>query len=173
MAAFSPPFADPAPRGNVSAMAGRIVVGVDGSEASHAALQWAADEARRRNAKLVVLHAWTFVPPVPIAEPGMIPVPAGDLAGELDVQQRAAEAVLEEALEQLDTKGIEVEAKLVEDSPGKALVREAAGADLLVVGSHGHGAIAGALLGSVSRYAEKHAPCEVVIIRPPQGEDGD
>jgi nucleotide-binding universal stress UspA family protein len=153
-------------------MAGRIVIGIDGSEAGQEALRWAAGEARRRGVKLVVLHAWTFVPPAPIAEPGLIPIPAGDLAGELDIQRRAAEAVLEEALEQADTQGIEAEPKLVEDSPGEALVREAQGADLLVVGSHGHGAIAGALLGSVSRYVEKHAPGEVVIVRPPH-DDGD
>lgn len=153
-------------------MAGRIVVGIDGSEAGQEALRRAAEEARRRGAKLVVVHAWTFVPPAPIAEPGLIPIPAGDLAGELDVQRRAAEAVLEEALEQVGTQGIEAEPKLVEDSPGEALVREAQGADLLVVGSHGHGAIAGALLGSVSRYVEKHASGEVVIVRPPQ-HDGD
>jgi nucleotide-binding universal stress UspA family protein len=153
-------------------MAGRIVVGVDGSEAGREALRVAAEEARRRDAKLVVVHAWTFVPPAPIAEPGLIPIPAGDLAGELDVQRRAAEAVLEEALEQVDTQGVEVEPKLVEDSPGEALVQEAQGADLLVVGSHGHGAIAGALLGSVSRHVEKHAPGEVVIVRPPH-DDSD
>lgn len=146
-------------------MAGRIVVGVDGSELGQAALEWAAEEARRRDAKLVVVHAWTFVPPAPIAEPGMLPIPAGDLAADLELERNAAEAVLDEAIERVDTQGIEVERRLVEDSAGEALVQEAAGADLLVVGSHGYGAIAGVLLGSVSRYVEKHAPCEVKIVR--------
>jgi nucleotide-binding universal stress UspA family protein len=146
-------------------MAGRIVVGVDGSELGQAALEWAAEEARRRDAKLVVVHAWTFVPPAPIAEPGMLPIPAGDLAADLELERNAAEVVLDEAIERVDTQRIEVEPRLVEDSAGEALVQEAAGADLLVVGSHGHGAIAGVLLGSVSRYVEKHAPCEVKIVR--------
>ena len=154
-------------------MAGRIVVGVDGSEAGRTALAWAVDESQDRDAKLVVVHAWTFVPPAPMAEPGLLPIPAGDLAGELEIQRNAAAAVLEEAISELETKGVDVEPRLIEDAPGEALVREAKGADLLVVGSHGHSAIGGALLGSVSRHAEKHASCEVVIIRPSKDKHRD
>jgi nucleotide-binding universal stress UspA family protein len=149
-------------------MAGRIVVGVDGSKLGQAALGWAAEEARRRDAKLVVVHAWTFIPPAPISEPGMMPMPAGDLAADLEIERNAAEAVLDEAIEQVDLRGLDVERRLVEDSAGEALVAEAEGADLLVVGSHGRGAIGAALLGSVSRHVEKHAPCEVKIVRPPE-----
>jgi nucleotide-binding universal stress UspA family protein len=134
-------------------MAGRIVVGVDGSEAGDAALRWAADIARMRDATLVVVHAWTFIPPAPLSEPGLMAVPAGDLVGDLEVESQAADAVLDEALERVGVSEL--------------------GADLLVVGSHGHGAIGAALLGSVSRHAEKHASCEVMIIRPKRDERGE
>jgi nucleotide-binding universal stress UspA family protein len=154
-------------------MAGRIVVGVDGSEAGDAALVWAADIARMRDAKLVVVHAWTFIPPAPLSEPGLMAVPAGDLIGDLDVERQASEAMLDQALERVDVSGLDVDRQLVEASPGDGLVAAADGADLLVVGSHGHGAIGGALLGSVSRHAEKHASCEVMIIRPKPREDGE
>ena len=62
-------------------MPGRIVVGVDGSEPSHEALRWAAAEAELRGARIVAAHAWTFVPPTPIGEPGMVPMPATDYVG--------------------------------------------------------------------------------------------
>jgi nucleotide-binding universal stress UspA family protein len=154
-------------------MAGRIVVGIDGSEASQAALRWAVNEARDRGAKLFVVHAWTFVPPATMAEPGLMPLPAGDLAGELEIQRNAVATVLEESISSVDTTGVDLETRLIEDAPGEALVRESKDADLLVVGSHGHSLIGGALLGSVSRHVEKHAPCEVMIIRPPKDDNQD
>jgi len=154
-------------------MAGRIVVGVDGSEAGQAAFRWAVDEARDRGAKLVAVHAWTFVPPAPMSEPGLMPLPAGDLAGELEIQRNAVATVLEEAISSVDTKGVDLEQRLIEDAPGEALVHESKGADLLVVGSQGHSLIGGALLGSVSRHVERHATCEVMIIRPPKDDNQD
>jgi len=152
-------------------MAGRIVVGVDGSEAGDAALGWATDIARMRDAQLVVVHAWTFIPPAPLSEPGLMAVPAGDLIGDLEVEREASDAMLDQALERVDLSGLDVERRLVEGSPGEAVVAAADGADLLVVGSHGHGAFGAALLGSVSRHVEKHASCEVMIIRPKPDEN--
>jgi nucleotide-binding universal stress UspA family protein len=155
-------------------MPGSIVVGIDGSEAGDAALRWAADIARGRAAKLVVVYAWTFIPPAPLSEPGLMPVPAGDLAGDLEVERRAAEAVLDEALDRADVSGLDVDRRLVEASAGDALVSAAGGgADLVVVGSHGHSAIGAAILGSVSRHVEKHAPCDVMIIRPKRADRGE
>jgi nucleotide-binding universal stress UspA family protein len=152
-------------------MPGSIVVGVDGSEAGDTALRWAADIARLREAKLVVVYAWTFVPPAPLSEPGLMPVPAGDLAGDLEAERRAAEAVLDEALDRVDVSRLEVDRRLVEAFAGEAVVAAAGeGADLVVVGSHGHSAIGAAILGSVSRHVEKHAPCDVMIIRPMRAE---
>jgi nucleotide-binding universal stress UspA family protein len=148
-------------------MPGTIVVGVDGSEPSHEALRWAVAEARLREAKVVAVHVWTFVPPTPIGEPGMIAIPAGDYTGQLEAERSAAEAELEAALaEALATdEPIEIERKLVEgDAPGQ-LVAEAEGADLLVVGSRGRSGIASVLLGSVSRHVVSHAPCPVVVVK--------
>jgi nucleotide-binding universal stress UspA family protein len=146
-------------------MAGRIVVGVDGSELGRAALEWAVAEARLRNATVVALHAWAFVPPPSLTEPGLVPMPSGDLTEELEREQNAAAAVLDEAVGQVDVGGVEVEALLVETAAGDALVDAADGADLVVVGSHGRGGLASALLGSVSGHVVRHAPCPVVILR--------
>jgi nucleotide-binding universal stress UspA family protein len=142
------------------------VVGVDGSGAGDAALRWAADIARLREAKLVAVHAWTYIPPAPLSDPGLMAIPAGDIVGELETERYSAEAILDGALERVDVSGLDVDRQLAEASAGEALAAAADGADLVVVGSHGHGAIGAALLGSVSRHVEKHASCEVMIIRP-------
>jgi nucleotide-binding universal stress UspA family protein len=146
-------------------MAGRIVVGVDGSDLGRAALAWARDEARLREATLVAVHAWTFVPPPPIAEPGMVPVPAVDLESNLEGERSAARSVLDDAVAELADSGLRVEPRLFEGPAGDVLVAAAADADLVVVGSHGRGGLAAALLGSVSQHVVRHASCPVVIVR--------
>jgi len=75
-------------------MPGTIVVGVDGSEASHEALRFAVAEARLRDARVVAVHVWAFIPPTPIGDPGMMPMPAGDYPGQLEAERAAAEAEL-------------------------------------------------------------------------------
>ncbi len=62
--------------------------------------------------------------------------------------------------------GIDVTGDVVENTPGAALLDAASEADLLVVGSRGHGSIAGMLLGSVSTHVVHHSPCPVLIVRP-------
>jgi nucleotide-binding universal stress UspA family protein len=146
-------------------MAGRIVVGVDGSELGRAALEWAVAEARLRDATVVAVHAWAFVPPPSLAEPGLVPMPAGDLTEDLERERNAAAAVLDGAVGQVDAEGVRIEAVLVETAAGDALVEAAEGADLVVVGSHGRGGLASALLGSVSGHVVRHAGCPVVIVR--------
>jgi nucleotide-binding universal stress UspA family protein len=135
-----------------------------------AALRWAADEAGLREATLVAVHAWSYVPPAPIAEPGMIPLPATDLAGQLDAERGAAQAELEAAIEAAfpSDSPVEIEERLVEESAGEALVDAGAEADLLVVGSSGRGGLASALLGSVSRHVVSHARCPVVVVKAPR-----
>jgi nucleotide-binding universal stress UspA family protein len=147
---------------------GTIVVGVDGSEGSLEALRWAADEARLRGAKLVAVHAWSapYAPAMPgIGEPAALPV-------DRTVVQQAADEALEASLREagVPREGIELERAVVEDSPAYALLDQAKDADLLVVGSRGHGRIAGALLGSISQQVAQHAPCPVVIVRAPKAE---
>jgi nucleotide-binding universal stress UspA family protein len=81
--------------------------------------------------------------------------------------QRAAEQAMDETLDALadSGKGVRVERAIVEGPAAHVLVKEAKDAELLVVGSRGHGDIAGLLLGSVSHHCAVHATCPVVIIR--------
>jgi nucleotide-binding universal stress UspA family protein len=148
-------------------VAGTIVVGVDGSPPSLAALRWAAEEAQLRSARLVALHGWTFVPSAPIAEPGMIPIPASDLVGQLDAERGAAQDEIDAAIAEAFPGGppVEIERRLVDESAGDALVSEGENADLLVVGSSGKSGLASVVLGSVSRHVAAHARCPVVVVK--------
>lgn len=148
-------------------MAGKIVVGVDGSDHAQAALRWAADEAKLRGASLVAAHAWTYSPSMAVGAPDLMAMPAGNIVEELDADRAAAERALSDAVSAAlgEEPGITVEALLVEDAPGEGLVALAQDADLVVVGTRGRGSIAQALLGSVSHHVVQHAPCPVVIVR--------
>ena len=143
------------------------MVGVDGSETSDEALRWAAEEARLRSARLVAVHAWSFIPPQPIGDPGMLAVSPGDLPGQLEAESDAARVALDGAVDTVlgAETGLEVERKLVELDAGEALVAESADADLVVVGSHGRTGFRAALLGSVSRHVVDHAKCPVVVVK--------
>jgi nucleotide-binding universal stress UspA family protein len=152
-------------------MPGRIVVGVDGSAAAHDALRWAVDEAELRNARLVAIHAWSFVPLAPMDDQGMLAMPAGDLPGQLEAERGAAAAELDDAVAAVlaVSPSIEIEKRLVEGDAGEVLVSESADAELVVVGSHGRSGVRAALLGSVSRHVTAHAPCPVVVVRASDG----
>ena len=148
-------------------MAGTIVVGVDGSPASTEALRWAAEEARLRQARVVVLHVWTFIPPTPVGDPGMMAIPSGNLAEQLELEKNAAQASLDSVVAEALGRdpGVDVEAQLVEGDAGEALLAASEQADLLVVGSHGKTGWRAALLGSVSRHVVSHAPGTVVVVK--------
>lgn len=133
----------------------RIVVGVDGSPASVDALRWAADEARVRHARLTVAIVWKWNVPAPVPMVGPMP-------GEL---REAAREALDAALRSVDLTGVEVDPVLVEGEAADKLEELAADADLLVVGSRGRSAVAGVLLGSVSRHCVLHVACPVVVVR--------
>jgi nucleotide-binding universal stress UspA family protein len=151
-------------------VSGVIVVGVDGSETSHEALRWAAEEARLRSVRLVAVYAWSFIPAQPIGDPGMLAAPVGDIPGQLEAESEAAQAALDAAVDAAlgAEPGIEVEPKLVERDAGEALVAESADADLVVVGSHGRTGFRAALLGSVSRHVVDHSKCPVVVVKQQQ-----
>ena len=142
-----------------------IVVGVDGSAGSAEALKFAIAEARLRKATLKAVTAWTLTY---VAAPiGMMAPIDEALIPEL---QENAKAVLDKAL--ADALGpepdIEVEQAVLEGTPAQVLVDAAQGADLLVVGTRGHGGFTGLLLGSVSQQAAHHAPCPIVIVPHPK-----
>jgi nucleotide-binding universal stress UspA family protein len=142
---------------------GTIVVGIDGSAASKEALRWALAEARLRDDSLRAVHAWTL--PALGAGLGYVPVIDGQL---VDSLRRTSEGLIDQALADVDGAGdVEVERVSLEGPPALRLVQAAEGADLLVVGSRGHGGFTGLLLGSVSQQCAHHALCPVVVVRSP------
>lgn len=143
----------------------RIVVGVDGSEGARRALAWAVDEAERWDATLVVVNAWSM--PVMAAPTGLAPMPVLPESGELE---GSAGALLDEVVRAaVGDRPVRVERAVVEGSAAQVLLDAAAGADLLVVGSRGHGGFLGLLLGSVSQHCTHHAACPIVVVPPPHG----
>jgi nucleotide-binding universal stress UspA family protein len=142
----------------------RIVVGVDGSASSVAALRWAARVAPALDATITAVTAWYF--PVDTGF-GMSPPPAWD-------PEAAATEAAEEAL--VSAFGSEPPQGLVRRTvmghAAYVLIEESRSADLLVVGSRGHGGFAGLLLGSVSSACAEHAKCPVVVIHGPVADEG-
>ncbi|WP_338930652.1 universal stress protein [Streptomyces netropsis] len=138
-------------------MPGTIAVGLDGTEHSLAAADWAATEASHRGSILRLVHAWTWrVPDAPIA---MDP----------EEQQRWATGVLSEAETRVvkDRPGLPVTTQLLATDTVPALVAEAAVADMLVLGSRGHGTLVGNLLGSIALHVLRQATGPVVLVRNP------
>ncbi|MEV4611583.1 universal stress protein [Kitasatospora sp. NPDC049258] len=135
----------------------RIVVGVDGSPASIEALRWAVDQARGRGARIEALIAWQY----PVATGWSVPLPP--VAYLADTSRKVLDAAVAEAVGADGLVGIR--AVVVEGGAASCLLDAARGADLLVVGSRGHGGFTGALLGSVSQHCVQHAPCPVVVVR--------
>ncbi|WP_327640785.1 universal stress protein [Kribbella sp. NBC_00482] len=131
---------------------GQIVVGVDGSEISTAAVRFALQEAARRHVGVVAVHTTmarrpSYGTPPAIADP---------------VEQQ----LFDESLDHLRVRGIPLQTKLMHSHPAQALIDESADADLVVVGSHGRGGVADELLGSVSHAVLHHAACPVAVVHP-------
>jgi nucleotide-binding universal stress UspA family protein len=135
-----------------------IVVGVDGSDGAQEALRDAIQEARLRGAGLRVVTAWHV----------STMAYGGGLAPDVDPSmfEKSARAALDAALAALGEQadGVVIERAVRMGQPAQVLVEEARGADLLVVGSRGHGGFVGLLLGSVSHQCALHASCPVVIV---------
>ena len=145
----------------------RIVVGVDGSTHSLGALRFALSEARLRDAKVVAVH----VPHLPVTP--VVGAPAFVIGDPPDLAQSVEEAaakIFDDMLAEVGSEAADVEVERVVTRGGVAheLVKAAEDADLLVLGSRGHGGFMGLLLGSVSHQCVHHATCPVVIV--PGGE---
>jgi nucleotide-binding universal stress UspA family protein len=141
---------------------GRIVVGVDDSAEADAALRWALDEARLRQATLEIVHTWVF-PAIGEVSGGAVSTLVSDL-------EQAATALLDRVVDPVvgGDPGVKVERRVLEGAAAGVLVEVAAGADLLVVGSRGRGGFVGLLLGSVAQQCVHHATCPVVVVRQAQ-----
>lgn len=139
---------------------GWIVVGIDSSEESEAALRWAATEARRRGVGLQVVTCWSY-PPMPfgVYTP---PIPGESWAAEA---RKEAEEEVDKVLGP-DRESLDLVIAVLEGAASLRLLDYDQAADLIVVGSRGRGGFAGLLLGSVSQHLAEHARCPVVIIRP-------
>jgi nucleotide-binding universal stress UspA family protein len=145
-----------------------IVVGVDGSPGSRAALVFAFGEASLRRVPVVALHAWVL-PLVEAPGPFLLELPSPHDVGieELRGQLAAvAAARLDAALAEVepDAAGVEIERRVVEAPAAQALVDASEHADLVVLGSRGHGGFRGLLLGSVGLQCAQHARCPLVIV---------
>jgi nucleotide-binding universal stress UspA family protein len=140
-----------------------IVVGVDGSDESKEALRWALEESRLRQATLRAVNAWSFPT---IFGPTPIPPEMFDA----NLIKENAEKTLADAVAEVggEDPHAYIERVVREGPAAQVLVNASADADLLVVGSRGHGGFAGLLLGSVSQQCAHHAPCAVVIVRTPR-----
>lgn len=139
-----------------------IVVGVDGSEHSKAALRWAVREAALRGDAVRVVHAWQVYPAL---HPGTTIT-----ASDFDEVCAQAGSFVKDFVEEVipDRDGVTVEAVAIQgESVAPALIEAAADADLLVVGSRGIGGFRGLLLGSVSQQCVHHATCPVVVVPRP------
>jgi nucleotide-binding universal stress UspA family protein len=138
-----------------------VVVGVDGSAESAAAVAWAARYAKAMGATVRAVLAWHFpttagVPPVGITPPSVT----------AEVEQSRRD-VLDQAIATAfgDPAVVPVERKIVYGHAAQVLIDESKDADLLVVGSRGHGAFTGMMLGSVSTHCVTHAECPVTVVR--------
>ncbi|MFF3886011.1 universal stress protein [Streptomyces sp. NPDC001914] len=134
-----------------------IIVGLDGSQESRAAAEWAAREAKLRGLPLKIVHVW-----VPVPEP-MAQAP---LLG-TETQQHWTERIPREAAEGVRQRhpGIEVRTEQLSGHPGDALAEAAKDAELLVLGSRGFGGIGGFMVGSVGLSAVAHTDTPVVLVR--------
>ena len=140
-----------------------VVVGVDGSAESVAALRWAARYATASGARVRALLAWHY--------PGAVGGPPMEKAPEAIHERTDAQMheTLDAAIAKVGQEAAGVEKSVAYGHPAQALIEASKEADLLVVGRHGHGAFTGMLLGSVSIHCVTGAHCPVVVIR---GRDG-
>jgi nucleotide-binding universal stress UspA family protein len=144
---------------------GGIVVGVDGSPGSLAALRWAIREASTRGGAVHAVTAWEV----------LMESTFGDMATVGDFHPViAAERILVAALADAGAADshVTVTTAPVKAHPAEVLMQQAERAELLVVGSRGHGRIFGALLSSVSQYLAAHAAGPVVVIKPLPNQHG-
>lgn len=142
-----------------------IIVGVDGSPASRAAVRWAAAQAVRQGAALAIAHAWDW---------RVVGAKAPIAGGWADGARATAEAVVAEAV--ADARSVAPELTVTGEAllgaAGPTLVAASTPANLVVLGSRGRGGFASLLLGSVGQQVATHAAGPVVVVRGRPDADG-
>lgn len=141
----------------------RVVVGVDGSEASHEALRWAVRHARLIGATVDAVGAYDV--------PGAAGWSAPAVDADLDEEQARKDLADEIHNVLVQAEGVALTSHVVRGNPAEVLIGASADAELLVVGNRGRGGFARLLLGSVSLQCAQHASCPVVIIRQGTADD--
>lgn len=144
----------------------RIVVGVDGSRSSQAAFRWAVGQARLTGGEVVAVTAWHH----PYAYG--YPMPVAPLTEPRDIAARVLQTATDE-IGQEPGEPVQITGKVVEGNAARVLLDASQDADLLVVGSRGHGGFVEALLGSTGQHAVQHATCPVVVIRGDEQDHSD
>lgn len=141
---------------------GPVVVGVDGSDNSIRATEWAFSAAQARGASILAVHTWM--------DPEVQAAAAGVILSEDDLERLSSEqrTMLDDALGNLREQypDVEVETLVTEDRATRVLVDKSRDAQLVVVGSHGRGTFTGMLLGSTSRSLLQASYCPVMVVRP-------
>jgi nucleotide-binding universal stress UspA family protein len=140
---------------------GKIVVGVDGSTGSRDALRWAFTEAKLRNDVLEAVIVWQYPITASLPTFGAMNTP-DDF--EVDARSTLLAILADEGISA--DAPIPVTTLVAEGNPARALLDASEGADLLVVGSRGHGGFVGVLVGSISQQCVHHAKCPVVVVHP-------
>jgi nucleotide-binding universal stress UspA family protein len=158
---------DSVAHGGAARGASRIVVGVDGSARSMAAFTWALEEARLREGSLHAVMAWQQPQAYGVADVWGLGIdPSLDANDALSASATAEIARLAEQVGPI--AGVATTWEAVEGHPAGVLLAAAEHADLLVVGSRGHGGFVGMLLGSVSQHVLAHARCPIVVVPDPE-----
>lgn len=138
----------------------KLLVPIDFSPDSTAALDWAIGFAKKFSAEIDLLHSY---------EPGrMITLYGVGFPGTLDDEMRhAAQKRLSEAAHRVASESIHVREHIVREPPDEAIVEHAAkqGADMIIMGSRGHTGLAHVLLGSVAERTIRRAPCPVLVVK--------
>jgi len=145
----------------------KVLVGVDGSPESRKALEWASDEAVRHKSEMTLLTAYLAPPPPPSSGTISPTVSPHEATGAEEAAREAARRLLMDAIRDVlgEDPPVVVHPRVQEGNAGKLLIDLSEDADVLVVGSRGHGGFAGLLLGSVSQNVAAHAKCTVVVVR--------
>ena len=137
----------------------KVLLAVDGSEHALHSARTAADLARTMNSKeFRIVVVYDFIPPY-LGEP--------NLQFAIDARMEEAKAIMQKAVETVGDIPCEIHTEFIEGSPAEAIIDVAVTrkSDVIVIGSRGHGTLAGLLLGSTSQKVVAHAPCPVLIVR--------